>query len=321
MSASSDFEQQIKRIHDLIEQPGSVITWNDHLPDPDNPEQLRQIDISIRKDGTLTLVECRIHKKKQDVKWIEELIGRRLSLQADALIAVSASGFTSGAIKKAATHGIFLRDLSTLSDEEIKQWGNKAKIWVEHVRFSDPKLICVFCSLPKEEINLDNTFTQLISKQDLLYAIFDRASKGIDSDKIPKNEAFIQSNLEIADLNLAGGLVRRIKFSSQIEIIREEILTPCVLVYDSPTVAVSERDIKLEKVDFGETQIIQSSNKASIMLDFSSIESPTNACFLRLTVDMNRVVNSHIEAIGLKTPSMLLQGMNLSVAFQQEITV
>lgn len=321
MSASLEFEQQVKRIHALVEQPDSVITWNDHLPDPDNPEQLRQIDISIKKGGTLTLVECRIHKKKQDVKWIEELIGRRLSLQADALIAVSASGFTSGAIKKAATYGIFLRDLLTLSDEEIRQWGNKAKIWVEYVRFSNPKLICVFCDLPKEKINLHDAFTQLISKKDLLYMIFERVSKEIDSNKIPKNEAFIQSNLEIPGLNLVGGLVRQIKFSSQIEIIKEEILTPYVLVYDAPTTPVSERDIKFEKVNFGETQIIQTSNKASILLDFSSIESPPNAYFLQLTLDMNRVVNSHIEAIGLKAPSMLLQDMNLSVAFQQEITV
>ena len=39
------FEKQIQRTHDLIEQPGSMVTWNDHLPDPDNPEQARQIDV------------------------------------------------------------------------------------------------------------------------------------------------------------------------------------------------------------------------------------------------------------------------------------
>jgi hypothetical protein len=46
---SEKFEQRIKRIHDLIEQPGSQITWNDRLPDPHNPSQARQIDISIRR--------------------------------------------------------------------------------------------------------------------------------------------------------------------------------------------------------------------------------------------------------------------------------
>jgi hypothetical protein len=64
------------------------VTWNDHLPDPDNPFQARQIDISIRKDRRLTIVECRHHKCRQDVQWVEELLGRRMSLGADALIAV-----------------------------------------------------------------------------------------------------------------------------------------------------------------------------------------------------------------------------------------
>ena len=81
---SQEFEQQVQRIHELIEQPGSVVTWDDRIPDPDNPKQARQIDITIHRDGNLTLIECRIHRKPQDVQWIEELMGRRQSLQADA---------------------------------------------------------------------------------------------------------------------------------------------------------------------------------------------------------------------------------------------
>ena len=45
-------------------------------------------------------------KKKQDVKWIEELIGRKQSLRADSVIAVSSAGFTDGAILKAKAFGI-----------------------------------------------------------------------------------------------------------------------------------------------------------------------------------------------------------------------
>jgi hypothetical protein len=71
------FEHQIERIHQLVEREGSEVTWNDQIPDPDNPAQARQIDITIRRDGHTTLVECRFHKDRQHVKWIEELIGRR----------------------------------------------------------------------------------------------------------------------------------------------------------------------------------------------------------------------------------------------------
>src|SRR5437764_13291010 len=97
---SEQFERRIERIHRLLEQE-AVVTWNDRIPDPDNPNQPRQIDITIRPDGKLGMVECRLHKSRQDVKWIEEIIGRRASLRANAAIAVSASGFTDGARAKA----------------------------------------------------------------------------------------------------------------------------------------------------------------------------------------------------------------------------
>jgi hypothetical protein len=88
---SSQFERQIERIHQLLEEEPSQVIWNDRIIDPDNPDQLRQIDISIDRAGKKVHVECRIHKEPQDVKWIEELIGRRLSLRVDEIIAVSSS--------------------------------------------------------------------------------------------------------------------------------------------------------------------------------------------------------------------------------------
>jgi len=59
MKNSEAFEQQIHRIHELLEGSGAGVTWNDHVPDLDNPSQQRQIDVSIKRDGKLTLVECR----------------------------------------------------------------------------------------------------------------------------------------------------------------------------------------------------------------------------------------------------------------------
>jgi HJR/Mrr/RecB family endonuclease len=115
MKASDAFEQQIQRIYELLADSGAEVTWNENIPDPDNPSQPRQIDVTIRRAGTLTLIECRQHKSRQDVQWIEELIGRRISLGAQAVIAVSSSGFTAGARAKASKHGVILRDLPELS--------------------------------------------------------------------------------------------------------------------------------------------------------------------------------------------------------------
>ena len=137
MSDSETFEQQIHRIYELLEGSGAQVTWADHIPDPDNPSQTRQIDISIRKEWKLILVECRDHKSRQDVQWIEELIGRRTSLGADSIIAVSSSGFTAGALKKANRYGIIPRDLRELTEREIKSWGSPVAVTMYFYQYSD----------------------------------------------------------------------------------------------------------------------------------------------------------------------------------------
>ncbi len=142
------FEKQIKRILDLIHHADAQIEWNDRIPDPDNPKQGRQIDITIRRDNTLTIVECRAHEDPQDVKWIEELIGRRISLNANMVIAVSSSGFTGGAISKAKNYGIILRNLSKLSDEEIASWGQTVALIVT---FYEYKNVCIEVFFRKDE--------------------------------------------------------------------------------------------------------------------------------------------------------------------------
>ncbi len=108
--ASDEFEVMISRIHELLEGEGAIVKWNERILDPDNPAQGRQIDVLVTKNGLRTHIECRLRKVPQHVKWIEELMRRRTSLGTDAVVAISASGFTSGAIRKANRYGILLRD-------------------------------------------------------------------------------------------------------------------------------------------------------------------------------------------------------------------
>jgi hypothetical protein len=141
MSAQSDaFEKQITRIVELIESSEAEVVWNKRTPDPDTG-QLRQIDITITKHGKITHVECRKRASKQDVMWIEELVGRKDSLGADKMIAVSASGFTKPAIIKAKAKGIFLRDLQALTEEEIQNWANTSTIRIGLYAYNNPKLV------------------------------------------------------------------------------------------------------------------------------------------------------------------------------------
>ena len=121
-SDAENFEIMVSQITTLLEGDKAEVTWNERIVDPDNLLQQRQIDVLVRKDNLITLIECRLHKSPQDVKWIEELIGRQLSLRADAIIAVSSSGFTKGAIAKAKRFSINLRKVDELSSNEIITW-------------------------------------------------------------------------------------------------------------------------------------------------------------------------------------------------------
>src|ERR1035437_10663534 len=107
------------RPSELFERSGAKVTWNEHVPDPDNPKKPRQIAITIRRGDHVTHVECRIWSRKRSVTWIEGLMGRRESLGAHAVIAVSAGGFTKSALVKAAAHNVGVRDLRSLSDDEV----------------------------------------------------------------------------------------------------------------------------------------------------------------------------------------------------------
>src|SRR5579863_38904 len=133
----SDFEKQIARIHLALADVDAEVVWNDHFPDPDNPNQERQIDVSIRRGSHLTVIECRKRKAPQDVTWIEQLYGRRVSLRANLIIGVSASGFSQGAIHKAQSLGVILRDFDSITPEEALRWGEPSTLWTVFYEFRD----------------------------------------------------------------------------------------------------------------------------------------------------------------------------------------
>jgi hypothetical protein len=71
-------------------------------------------------------------------------------LRADAVIAVSASGFTEGAEAKATQFGIILRDMDTLTAEEVRDWGKKRKVKAIFYQFTQNVLSVTLpiCSAP-----------------------------------------------------------------------------------------------------------------------------------------------------------------------------
>jgi hypothetical protein len=292
-STSTKFERQIERIHSLLKEEGDDVTWNDHIPDPDNPSQPRQIDVTIRRDGRTTLIECRIHKNKQNVKWIEELKGRKDSLNATGVIAVSASGFTPGAINKANRFGIILRSIYNLSEPEIRNWGKETLVKVIYYEFTDTILTIrsprTALKLPIALLNEDGTPIQWRS-------LFETAMQALDANQ-DLDIGRVSFDLEIfAKITVCG--VRPISMSlhSVSRRIHQDIPLVSVIAYTSPE-ADPAQYARVAKYDLGAFEILQSGgfeegDEVAVVVDVNPIVPPTNCFFRSVFVDFGRGISA-----------------------------
>lgn len=223
MKDSEAFEQQIHRIHELLEGSGAEVTWNDHIPDPDNPSQPRQIDVTIRRDGKLTLVECRHRQSPQDVTWIEELMGRHVSLGAGTTIAVSSSGFTTSALQKARRYGIITRDLHELTDLEIHAWRGQVALKLYYYQYSDLELSLCFRRGSIPRLNNDVVKSELTSST-AMQSLFNAAAQQLGTVNLVGEDhtgqtAEFSIRLQLAGFQLSGESVIEVEFRGNARLI------------------------------------------------------------------------------------------------------
>lgn len=274
---SINFEKQIERIHSLLDESGAEVTWNDRIPDPDNPAQLRQIDITLRRESALTLIECRIHADTQDVQWIEELIGRRTSLRADAIIGVSASGFTRGAIIKAKAHGVILRDMKSLTEQEISAWGKRTKVSVELHHFDNADLTFVFNRSKSNHVTMEQIEDAFQCRRIPLAALFDKLAKEVRARDPSLAAMTIQATARLNNIAIDGMRVLAINITVDYWCEEKTLSLPTVVTYDTPESEALERNTYVEIVEEGKFEITQSSDRFSVAMDTSSVELPVGA--------------------------------------------
>lgn len=296
MTEESDgFEIFISRIHELLEGQDAEVMWNDKIADPDNPIQNRQIDITVRKDNYLNIIECRLHKEKQDVKWIEELIGRRSSLKANNIVGVSSSGFTSGAIKKAIRFGIKLYDLKELSEEDVKSWARHIKLSIFFYKYDNFSVNLYFNINDIAEINIENLKNDFANYYGLR-SIFSAPNEFIDSRKliVPENRAnSVNFNVrfKIEDFYLSSKKVQEIEVSGKASIKEIALYVPETLGYGAPFEDPAERTAIVQKYNLGKTYIVHHNDSISISLDLSKLDVPPYWQFRFVNVESDRVVN------------------------------
>jgi len=277
METPEALEHQVHRIHELLVRCHEDVTWNDHIPDPDNLEQLRQIDVTIRRNGELTIIECRLSRRRQDVKWIEELIGRRESLGAQEIIGVASAGFTQGAQKKAARYGVRLRDLKQLSDEEIASWGRRVALTIYYYQYSEAVLALGFadCSIP----NIDpEAVRRELRPHPVLQSVFSAVASQLDTLKLlPANDTrTVRVRLAIQPYGvvLSGEPLLEIGIECLARLVAQPIDSPGVFGYGQPGEAPAHREATVERFAFGETSIVHKDDRIAVDIDLSSVKLP-----------------------------------------------
>lgn len=277
MDTPDALERQVHRIHELLVRSHEDVTWNDHIPDPDNPEQLRQIDVTIRRDSKLTLIECRLSRRRQDVKWVEELIGRRQSLGADEIIGVASAGFTTGAQKKAARFGIRLRDLEQLSNEEIAHWGRRVALTLYYYQYSEAVVALGF---PERSIpHLDvQRLGQELRSHPVLQSVFNAAASQLTTLKL-----FASNDTRTVDVGVAirpdgvvlsGEPVLEVRLECHARLVVQEIDPSGVFGYGNLGETPTRREATVERFACGETSIVHDADRIAIEIDLSPIQLP-----------------------------------------------
>lgn len=104
---------------------GAKVTSPDRITDKVTGE-LREVDASIRyKLGTcpvLVTIECRDRTSIEDVRWIEQLAEKTRSIGASITVAVTSTGFSEPAIRKAKALGIQTRILKDAAADDLVNW-------------------------------------------------------------------------------------------------------------------------------------------------------------------------------------------------------
>jgi len=320
MKDSVAFEQQIRRIYELIAESGAVVTWNDHIGDPDNPPRTRQIDVTLKRNGALTLVECRLHKAPQDVQWIECLIGRRISLGAQSVIAVSSSGFTAGALAKARQYGIITRDLQRLTDKEVEGWGNRIDLTLYYYQYSDLEVSFAFSPESASNINHDALKVQL-RWHPCLQSLFNAAAKQLTdgnlmSGPLQGQKVSLGVDIELDGVDIGGARLVRAALEGRAELVAIKADVPLVHAYGEPNSSASQREALVEHFhSMGHTSITHSGDRISTFIDLSQVEIPPYGQFKFVRIEAEQEVDHDaFEIFGIEKKCKVFgEGLNVKI--------
>ncbi|MDP3269797.1 MAG: restriction endonuclease [Legionella sp.] len=276
LSKAEKFELMVSQVISLLEGENANVSWNEKILDPDNPSQTRQIDVLVIKDDLMTLIECRLHKQRQNVKWIEELIGRQTSLRAHSIIGVSSSGFTKGAVVKANKFGINLRTVDELTADEIITWGSPIKFSLFYWKPVDLKLDFYFENSALNHLNIP-TVMEAFKVHPYFHSVMTAHLKFEDISGMKIREKtdipfHFHGSFIIENFILCGVLVKKIHSDCHATLEEIPLSIPQVLLYKEPSNPI--QGTYIQNFNLGETRVIHNGKNVSINLDISKLDLP-----------------------------------------------
>lgn len=100
------------------------------------------IEFSKAGHAVVLSLECRDHSRPATVEWVREMQGKHANLPTSALILVSRSGFTKGALLTAAGLGIATMDLQQGDERAVERVVGKAgSLWGKSIQFAPTKVV------------------------------------------------------------------------------------------------------------------------------------------------------------------------------------
>ena len=307
-------EKLCYRIQCLVQDSGATVEWNPKGEKDPDTKQARQMDVLITSaDGRRTTVECRNYASKQDVKWIEELIGRKMSLKLDGMIAVAPKGFTEPARIKAACFGIILYDFDRLNDKEIASWGRVANVESDFVQFKKLQILAVVSNADIANVSLAPNFTY--GGRDGYGVVMDALRDSVENNP----DVDIVRQLDVAGYAVDGVEVALLCCTFRGTLVTKTATCTYVAMVDSPERARQLREVGVQRFEHSVHEIVHHAGKAHLIIDFSGIPSPPNSILHASRINFSEVTTvEHYELVGEKRIQVQADQIELIVGVHKE---
>jgi len=197
-----DFEKLISIIEKGLANTDIKIKSPDYLKDNITGKD-REVDLTLRKkidnEEIIIIFECRDRKITSDVIWIEQLVTKVRDLNAFKVIAVSSSGFTDGAKKKAEYYDIELRTTEEITNEQLMNWIIPSGLFVikQNHNIINCTIVIKDPSLIKEPIHFHPDLKVFIHPQGGIFSANDLYNKIPNIDKYIPDEEKTKEKMEV----------------------------------------------------------------------------------------------------------------------------